>query len=935
MPEITSAYFIFISSDMKKNSMSKVLFISEQEAPFYSFRELIVNKVIPFIAVHVASLEIFITEIKKNDYDLIVISDISDSLSPQKIKKQLDLGHQQIPVLLILPKEKEGLATKYIPEIADDYVLNTDVNRISFAVTLLAERGTKIKKKESSEKLIKENDKRWKAFFDSETENIFQTLPNGEIIEVNSSGLRLLGLNNQQMGNGKLIFEFLLPEELGSFEKVYKRIALGDTVNFEFSIVGPKKLNIRLNCMGIPLKNAELQVEEILLIARDFTKSRSVIQELNESEKKHRNLISKVPSGIFQTDPHGDFIFVNPFWCALAGLNFKDAMGMGWAKAIHPDDRAIVVNKWFLCMENKIPFQEEFRFLRADGSIIWIFVSSIILMDEQNKIEGYLGTVIDIDVAKHFEEALAESQARLEGAQNIAKVGDWDFDLHTNIGSWSKEMYSLFGRSFEGGPPDYEEFFALIHPEDKKKVSDFQQKVIDTGHGIGEEYRIIRKDGTVKDVYPTAYCMYDADGVPAKIIGTLIDVTERVKSNESIKRKEQLIDSLFSQSLDGMFEMKLDKPIIWNDQVDKDAILEYAFDHCRITKVNEVFLEIHGGTKEQMIGLTPGAYYSQKEREENKVLWQEFYQNGRARNERLFHKRDKTPIWLQGDYICIYDSNGHITGHLGFQKDITRERNTLEELKFSERNFREIFENSPDGIYIEDYNGNILDLNAEACRMQNLPYEELVGKNLSDLTPEEKKEDIVRDFRMFCDGTIDRLQSFSWDKDWNQIPVEIKVNRIVYSGMPAILLHVRDMRVKKITDPDNLDDIKSALKQAEAGKWEWNVITGEIKSIGIIDGLLDYHPGEIKPTLPGWLELLHPDDHSNLNNCLASHLQGETAYSELEYRMKTKSGKYKWLLCRGSISERDQENNPVKVSGIKVALSKKVLAGTQKENKNA
>jgi len=124
-------------------------------------------------------------------------------------------------------------------------------------------------------------------------------------------------------------------------------------------------------------------------------------------------------------------------------------------------------------------------------------------------------------------------------------------------------------------------------------------------------------------------------------------------------------------------------------------------------------------------------------------------------------------------------------------------------LKESESQFRELFESSPDAIYVEDIDGNILDVNQAACKLQKIEKDKLVGMNIMDLIPPESKNQVYQDFSIeFEQESSFRKEGLCYTSDGKSIPVEINGSHIKYSGNPAVLLHVRDITAKKAAEEE-------------------------------------------------------------------------------------------------------------------------------------
>jgi len=121
-----------------------------------------------------------------------------------------------------------------------------------------------------------------------------------------------------------------------------------------------------------------------------------------------------------------------------------------------------------------------------------------------------------------------------------------------------------------------------------------------------------------------------------------------------------------------------------------------------------------------------------------------------------------------------------------------------EQLRESERRFRDLFENSPDAIFVEDLDGMVLDVNFAACVLHGMTREQLIGKSaLTDLIPPARREASRSDFQQLAAGKLSWVESESLTADGRFTPVEVRAGRIEYDGKPALLLHVRDITERR------------------------------------------------------------------------------------------------------------------------------------------
>ena len=107
-----------------------------------------------------------------------------------------------------------------------------------------------------------------------------------------------------------------------------------------------------------------------------------------------------------------------------------------------------------------------------------------------------------------------------------------------------------------------------------------------------------------------------------------------------------------------------------------------------------------------------------------------------------------------------------------------------------------------------------------------------------------------------------------------------------------------------------------ALEGGNLGFWDWNISTGAVQFGGKWAAMLGYTPDEIEPHVRAWETLVHPDDKAEVERTLSRHLAGETAVYEVEQRLRTKSGRWMWILDRGRVVERDADGKATRAVGI-------------------
>ena len=146
-----------------------------------------------------------------------------------------------------------------------------------------------------------------------------------------------------------------------------------------------------------------------------------------ESEKRYHTLTEVSPVGIFRTDATGYTTYVNSRWCEISGFTFQKAIGDGWLDAVHPDDKIVIFEDWKRAASEQEISISEYRFLREDGTIIWVMGQAIMERNSENEIVGYVGTITDITARKLAEEEFKKINKKMEAI--IEAIPDLMFEV--------------------------------------------------------------------------------------------------------------------------------------------------------------------------------------------------------------------------------------------------------------------------------------------------------------------------------------------------------------------------------------------------------------------------------------------------------------------------------------------------------------------------
>ena len=164
----------------------------------------------------------------------------------------------------------------------------------------------------------------------------------------------------------------------------------------------------------------------------------------------------------------------------------------------------------------------------------------------------------------------------LNDAQRIAHIGSWEWDIKTGKEVWSDEQFKMFGYEPAEETASYSLFINSLHPEDKDSVLLAAKQAMDGTKKFNLEYRIIRKEGMIRVIEARGDVSYDEEGIPDRMIGTVMDITERKKAEEELFQYKKF------------FDLSLDMVCIANSD-------------CYFKKLSPSFTKILGYTEEELL----------------------------------------------------------------------------------------------------------------------------------------------------------------------------------------------------------------------------------------------------------------------------------------------------------------------------------------------
>ncbi len=155
------------------------------------------------------------------------------------------------------------------------------------------------------------------------------------------------------------------------------------------------------------------------------------------------------------------------------------------------------------------------------------------------------------------EEALVKVSNSLNKAQEIAHVGNWEWDMKTNNLWWSDEIYRIFGLLPQAFEATYPGFLQHIYPDDRDKVENAVKEALENNADYHIEHRILRLDGTVRHVLEEGEIQTDENGMPNKMSGIVFDITEEKNTQIILEASENKYRNLVENAMIGIYRTDL------------------------------------------------------------------------------------------------------------------------------------------------------------------------------------------------------------------------------------------------------------------------------------------------------------------------------------------------------------------------------------------
>jgi PAS domain S-box-containing protein len=424
-----------------------------------------------------------------------------------------------------------------------------------------------------------------------------------------------------------------------------------------------------------------------------------------------RLVVDTIPTLAWSARPDGSAEFFNQRWLDYTGLSAEQALGSGWQVAIHPDDLPRILETFREALNSVKPYEVEGRFRRFDGEFRWFLFRASPLCDESGKVVKWYGANTDIEDRKRAEDALRSHE------QNLRLLVD-TIPGHIVTTTPTGEIELLNRRVLEYFDKTREELVNwrtsdAIHPDDLALTIAAWTRAIQTGEPYEREHRQRRADGAYRWFHTRGLALRDKEGRIVRWYLLPIDVDDRRRAEEALRKSEERWRSVFENSAIGVALTDL---------------------NGRFLSTNHVFQAMVGYTEEELRAVSFADLSHEDYRQANWALVTELVEGKRRQFqiEKKYRRKDGSSIWVSNNVSLVPGTERVPRFIMALSEDITQRKRAEEALRSHEQNLRLLVDTIPGFVVTTTPAGEIELLNRQILEYLDKTPEEVANWRASD-----------------------------------------------------------------------------------------------------------------------------------------------------------------------------------------------------------
>jgi len=395
-----------------------------------------------------------------------------------------------------------------------------------------------IEDRKRGELLLRESERQFKTIFDEAGTGItLIDLTAGEPIRNNRALQEMLGCSEEELSRFETYDRLTHEDDREKDAISFRELCDGkrDSLRIEKHFIRKDGRFIWANVIFTLLRDHKGRPLYIIAIHEDITEHKLALEKLQANQDLLDLAQKSAGAMAFDWYIQEKINTWSPEQEALFGLapGSFDGTYKGWKKMMYAPDWPTVVEAIQHAHQTGT-VEAEYRVVWPDGSLHWLSTNGRMFFDGEGNPLRMVGFTSDVTRRKQAEEALRRSQAFLTEGQQLARMGNFSWQVATKNITWSEQLYRIF--EFESSVPMTLELIATrVHPDDMPMIYDMAERAERGERDFEYEHRLLMPDRSIKHLHVVAHRTYDQDG-RLEYIGAVQDVTERRLSEEALSK---------------------------------------------------------------------------------------------------------------------------------------------------------------------------------------------------------------------------------------------------------------------------------------------------------------------------------------------------------------------------------------------------------------
>ncbi|MFC2049676.1 PAS domain S-box protein [Chloroflexota bacterium] len=393
-----------------------------------------------------------------------------------------------------------------------------------------------ITERKKAEEILRRNEERFRLLYEG-APLAYQSLDAGGcFIDVNQAWLNTMGYSREEV-IGKRFSDFLAPHELEAYKKRFPEFKAGGEVQVDVEVVRKNCSHAIMAIIGKIGYDAHGHFKQTHCILIDITERKQTEERILVANERLEYLMSSSSVVIYSAEAHGNYAgtFISGNVAQLTGYESREFTEdpKFWYNRIHPDDREPVATEIPKIFEKDL-HSYEYRFRCKDGDYIWLRDEMKLIRDEKGNPVEIIGVWSDITERKKAERELQEEHRKLQEAQALGRIGNWEYDVDSQTVTWSDETYVLYEHDPAFGPPSIEEEAKYYSADQARALRDYAARSIENGEEFKYDLDAILPSGKRTAFAASMRPIKNESGRVIRLFGTVQDITERKRAEEEL-----------------------------------------------------------------------------------------------------------------------------------------------------------------------------------------------------------------------------------------------------------------------------------------------------------------------------------------------------------------------------------------------------------------